>query len=654
MALCALTPDAVWAASIVDQFPASWQERLLSRWNGQHPGTDYTEQPGKSRYKANSKLLQSVKKLSDAAAAHMRPDAGDGEICKVAANTARDFSDRLRNYSVRAKMHKGYSRFGIAFVQRVQWMAARAKLVQRGLLDLAPRSLTIVGKIARLVCERFWRRKLRTLHARTIEAVAIDIELVHRNRGLYVSDDAVARRGGQLLRNQHALEATVAVNEYGQDYTIAELAAKGTANKEIRRAELMTRIAGFELVCKRSGHEAMMLTVTCPSRMHKMRTRGSKVEPNPKYDGTTPKEAQQHLAKQWARMRALAAKYLVSWYGFRIAEPQQDATPHWHLLLFFPEGKAVQIECMANIFFLFDCDGFEPGAHAHRVDVELIDWEKGSAASYISKYVSKNIDGYQVDKDLYGNDAITSSRRVDAWASMWGIRQFQQVGGPPVGVWRELRRLNPENVGQNAPDTLRSCVSAVNLQKTEPGIPAAAWGTYVRAQGGVFTPRKDLKVTLFKEDNGEVGRYGEMMGVKTYGIQCDGVNLYNPGGMMGAMGERLKRASFESVETERCAWQITTKNMTGEVKKSLERDAYMRAMKPQGGVSYVPKQGEAAQPRIHVNNCNAIGIKPRYTEQGETIKDGYFNHEGVFTATVVHGLGPIRRHRRKLGRWVVR
>jgi hypothetical protein len=676
VAYASLSPDAVWSADLVGMFPASWQAKMLAAYKRIHMGDGDGHTNGEKRRAANFSLLKQVRKLTDAASAHIRPDAGDSEVCKVASNTARSFFDKARNVAVLASRHTGALRFGQAFIERACWLACRALLIARGLVEFLPKAALMEARVARLCCDRFWRRKLRTLQARTVEAVAIDLELVNRNRGLYVSDDAVSRRAGQLVRNQRALESTTAINEYGQEYKLADLAAKGMANKEIRRAELMTRIAGFELIAKSRGHAAMMVTPTCPSRMHKMRTTKTKrVVANAKYDGTTPKEAQQHLSAQWARARAMAAKMGVKWYGFRIAEPQQDGTPHWHMLLFFEPEHLVEIQCLMQVYFWFSCDPFEPGAHAHRVDFEVIDWAKGSAASYIAKYVAKNIDGYKVGQDLYGNDAITSSRRVDAWASSWGIRQFQQVGGAPVGVWRELRRMNPENLSEHDPVELRELLSVMNLQKTEPGLPSAAWKKFNVLQGGVFMARADMKVRLYKEDDACIGRYGERLGLRTVGVECEGVNMYSPGGMAGAMGLKLSRTSFISVETERCGWVITSKGVTAGVHEAMRRDAFMRGYRASmnnndmkcdshradylrgfefGKADAASRQGVAAPARIHVNNCNGAGVAPRYTAAGETIKDGYFNADGVFTATCVHSGGAIKAHRHKLGRWAVR
>lgn len=60
-------------------------------------------------------------------------------------------------------------------------------------------------------------------------------------------------------------------------------------------------------------------------------------------------------------------------------------------------------------------------ARRARFFAKVIDWSRGSAAGYIAKYVSKNIDGggYQVQGDLEGGDfdAVTPSHRVEAWAA---------------------------------------------------------------------------------------------------------------------------------------------------------------------------------------------------------------------------------------------
>ncbi|EAR22876.1 hypothetical protein [Nitrococcus mobilis] len=51
------------------------------------------------------------------------------------------------------------------------------------------------------------------------------------------------------------------------------------------------------------------------------------------------------------------------------------------------------------------------------------------------------VDNHGIDSDLYGRDTKESSKRVTARASLWGIRQLQQIGGSPVTMWRQLSRL---------------------------------------------------------------------------------------------------------------------------------------------------------------------------------------------------------------------
>jgi hypothetical protein len=86
-------------------------------------------------------------------------------------------------------------------------------------------------------------------------------------------------------------------------------------------------------------------------------------------------------------------------FGFRVAEPHHDGTPHWHLLLFL---RPEEVEYATAIFrkHALKEDGYEPGAQEHRFTVTPIDEKFGSATGYIAKYISKNIDGYGMDGEL--------------------------------------------------------------------------------------------------------------------------------------------------------------------------------------------------------------------------------------------------------------
>lgn len=298
------------------------------------------------------------------------------------------------------------------------------------------------GIIGRLSDDLWWRRVLRKQRGRIVEAFGRDINLVNRNDGIYCTDETQKRRADQKHRNRQLLETIKAVNELDQEYTLQQLSDLGVSNPEIRRSELMTRIRGFTDYAELRGHVGEFWTITLPSKYHASLSKTGTM--NPKYQNLTPREGQNRLVADWALVRSQFQKAGVEVYGFRVVEPHQDGTPHWHMLLFMrPEHryKARQI----YYEYAIRENRNEVFGREH-VRFKAKPMNSGGAAGYIAKYISKNVDGHRVEKDLYGKDAVTSAQRIEAWAACWGIRQFQQLGGHSVTVWRDLRKLDESEI----------------------------------------------------------------------------------------------------------------------------------------------------------------------------------------------------------------
>lgn len=392
------------------------------------------------------------------------------------------------------------------------------KLLSRYDFDL-PNGLTAESRIERTKNERWWRRLVRKAQKQALDNVARDYGLVSKQKGVYVSDWGLKLHREQITRNRSLLEEMIAVNDQCQEYTLAELSELTVSNPYIRRSELIVRAAGFETIARQLDHDGVFLTLTTPSKFHPVRVSG---EPNPKYNGSTPREAQQYLTNLWCRIRAQLDRDGIRTYGFRIAEPHHDGTPHWHLMLFVePAQKHHLVELMRTYALLEDGD--EPGAEDARFKAVDIDYERGSATGYIVKYICKNIDGeFQENgedaEDWYGNLTKNVAPRVRAWASIHGIRQFQQIGGPPVTVWRELRRL------PHADDE--------TVEAARQAADKSDWAGFIEAMNGpcakrVDQPIKTAKWLEYDQDTGEyldcpVNQYGEPSKGKLFGLYARG------------------------------------------------------------------------------------------------------------------------------------
>ncbi len=326
---------------------------------------------------------------------------------------------------------------------------------------------------------------------------------IRRKTQCYATDHAVKVKAVRAKANRATLERLEVVNEAGQACNLQDVADKSVSNPKIRRGELMVRARGFEETAKFMGHVAIFLTITCPSRFHRWAASGVQ---NPHWIGDTPRDAQDYLCGVWQKIRAAWGRRKIMPYGFRVAEPHHDACPHWHILLFMPQDQRGDAVTIAHKYAMQDSPK-ERGAMKHRFTCEDIDTSKGSATGYISKYISKNIDGLTESGDEVGLDFASGKKasdgavRVKTWASTWSIRQFQQVGGPSVTVWRELRRLGAvaEGVDSHQRDLFDGPQNAADR---------AIWSLFWMLQGGPEVSRSELTLKpAYTSD--DIGKYGE-------------------------------------------------------------------------------------------------------------------------------------------------
>lgn len=494
--------------------------------------------------------------------------------------------------------------------------------------------ITLQGRIARMTDAAWWTRNLRRETVKRNEVIEHESGKIRRKGQCYASDHAHKMKAIRAKANRLTLEGLEVVNEAGQAFNLQEVADKSVSNPKIRRGELMVRARGFEEAAEFMGHKAIFLTITCPSRFHRFAGTGAE---NRNWSEATPRDAQDYLCRTWAKIRAAWGRREIAPYGFRVAEPHHDACPHWHILLFVNADQVGELCDIAQRYALKDSPG-ERGALKHRFTVERIDTTKGSATGYIAKYIAKNIDGLTEAGDNVGLDfasgtkASDASARVKTWATTWGIRQFQQIGGPSVTVWRELRRL-----GEAAESAQRDL-----FQNAQAAADRACWMSFWMLQGGPEVRRADLPLRPFYAAD-SLGKYGDAVSrIRGITHRTDTGELFLQTRIHEWTVQRAGAALVEAAYTERLGDMAAAANVsrflsaakgfgiefsghrpawTG-VNNCTPEPFYFSDFEPgEGAIAYLPeysRAGEPAQVAYEVEELEKLWEQKQYVFQKST------------------------------------
>lgn len=450
---------------------------------------------------------EQVKRLSTLVAAHMN-------LCLDAACSDLFVTDNVKPEQIRQSWEKVAAEAMRLDVIPPAFEQLRRKKRRRKPVpyDLIP------GSLARMQCADWWYRKLWQMRCEWREEQLRAVCLVNKKASPYVSYEAVIHKREQRRKSLEFFQSHELVNADGDTLDMEDVVNASSSNPAHRRNEMMACVKGLELIAEMRGDCAVFYTITCPSRFHATLNNG---RPNPKWTSETVRQSSDYLVDTFAAFRKAMHKAGLRWYGVRVAEPHHDGTVHWHLLCFMRKKDRRTLTALLRKFAIRE-DRAELGNNTGpRFKSELINPRKGTPTSYIAKYISKNIDGRGLAKEISketGKSLRDSAEHVTAWASLHRVQQFRFFGIPGRQAYRELRLLAGQAArAQGDKKAGAPVLENVRLDAVLAAADAGCFATYIMKQGGVLVPRKNHLIRTAYELNDEPGTYGDH-GIRIYGI----------------------------------------------------------------------------------------------------------------------------------------
>ncbi|HGK7313643.1 TPA: replication endonuclease [Aeromonas hydrophila subsp. hydrophila] len=510
--------DLVWVVQLLDGLSMQFTQVLFKQYvRRRKDGTARNCRSANIWLRERVKWVRSLVMALPVDAHHLRDDDGRKRVAHQFANQTAAIWKNIEQNATAGELDLMET-----------WEAIKQPADQWGFIGKMPEFKTreardnwILSVMVRLLSAKWWERRVNRCWDRLQEHIAILLGKVRKGVSAYVSNatmKVVRERKRAMMR--WLAESEVMNEQHDLVVSMKDCWEASVSNPVNRRKEMMTRMRGFEDYAEEQGHVGVFFTWTAPSRFHAWKTgRNGKTIENDKYQGDTPRETCAYLAKLWSLTRASLKRNDLPVYGFRVCEPHHDGTPHWHMLLFMRPRDRNKVISTLQYYALHD-DKIElvrstPEAASFtditpRFDWKIVDPDKGDATGYLAAYIAKNIDGEHVDgDDESGTPADVGAQHACAWASWWGIRTFQQIGGAPVGVWRELRRISNAKKNGDLVGPPKPVLQDPRFEAARYAADNGIFRCYLQAMGGAMATRAEHPIRLAHLIEEQANSYGE-------------------------------------------------------------------------------------------------------------------------------------------------
>lgn len=519
--------DLVWAVQLLDGLSMQFTQVLFKQYvRRRKDGTTRNCRSANIWLRERVKWVRSLVMALPVDAQQLRDDDGRKRVAHQFANQTAAIWKNIEQNSTAGELDLMET-----------WESIKQPADQWGFIGKMPdfktreaRDNWILSVMVRLLSAKWWERRINRCWDRLQEHIAILLGKVRKGVSAYISNatmKVVRERKRAMMR--WLAESEVMNEQHDLVVSMKDCWEASNANPVNRRAEMMTRMRGFEDYAEEQGHVGVFFTWTAPSRFHAWKTgRNGKTIENDKYQGATPRDTCAYLGQLWSRARSYLKRWGMPIYGFRVCEPHHDGTPHWHMLLFMRKcDRNGVIDTLQRYALTDDRQELERNNlgipftdFTPRFDWKEIDPSKGDATGYIAAYIAKNIDGEHVDGDEEaGTKADQGAQHACAWASWWGIRTFQQIGGAPVGVWRELRRISNAKKHGDLVGPPKPVLQDPRFEAARYAADNGIFRCYLEAMGGALSTRAEHPIKLAHLIEEEANSYGEdikrLMGLHT-------------------------------------------------------------------------------------------------------------------------------------------